>query len=111
MECFMSISTRANRFSYQQLTLLEHETPGVARLRLNEPCISEPSPFRAVGLEQLIGGFGPPASGNIIHWRRGAGLLPGVEDCRDEPPGAFDLVGAREQGRIAEHHVQEQPLV
>jgi len=75
----MSISTRANRFSYQQLTLLEHETPGVARLRLNEPCISEPSPFRAVGLEQLIGGFGPPASGNIIHWRRGAGLLPGVE--------------------------------
>ena len=52
----------------------------------------------------------PPAAGRVVREARPV-ALPGGDDRVDERPLLLDLVRAREERRVAEHRVEDQPLV
>src|SRR3954452_16285269 len=69
---------------------------------------SRPPPSPAVAGKDLVGLFGAPFAGPIEVW-----LLVGPEllERVDDPPGCLDLLALREQRRIPDEHVKDQPLV
>ena len=69
-----------------------------------------PPPRPPVPVEELVGARRPPRAGGVVRERRTV-ALPGRDDRVDEQPLLLDLVGAREQRRVAEHRVEDQPLV
>ena len=68
-----------------------------------------PPPRAAVAVEQLVGERGPPAARRIVRERRPV-TPPGADHRVDELPLLVDLVLPREEGRVAEHRVEDQPL-
>ena len=71
---------------------------------------SEPPPLH-LAAHQVVGGIRAPGPGGVGRGGGGPRAVPGVEDRGDEPPGALDLVGPGEEGRVAEHDVEQEPLV
>ena len=67
-------------------------------------------PRAAVAVEQLVGRARAPASGRVVGERRTV-TLPRADDRVDELPLLVDLVLAGEERRVAEHRVEDQPLV
>ena len=67
-------------------------------------------PGAAVALDQGdgLGWSGRP--GDIGFGPLGPGC-PGIQDALHPDPGGLDLVAAHEQGRVAAHHVHQQPLI
>src|SRR5919201_5683998 len=71
---------------------------------------SEAAPLAAVAFDEGIRPGRAPGAGwiemDVIR-----ALAPALEDVLGPAPRLLDLVGAREQGAIAEHGVQQQALV
>src|SRR5205085_2808150 len=71
---------------------------------------SRPPPLAPVPLDQPIGLLRPPGAGRIeLRAARVGG--PGREQRIEPGPGRLHLVAAGEEGGVAEHRLQEQPLV
>src|SRR6266545_1190717 len=64
-----------------------------------------------LALQQLVGLLWPPGAGLIVRELGRRGDLPSLVDRRDQRPRCFDLVAAGEQRRVAQHGIQQQPLV
>src|SRR6476469_10154397 len=70
---------------------------------------SRAPPVTAGAGEHLLGGGRPPRAGRV---RVGPPVRrPVLQDRVEDLPGQLDLVVLREQRRLAEQHVQDQPLV
>src|SRR5690606_5065250 len=68
------------------------------------------TPAAAVAGEQLVGGCGAPGAGLVLLQRPSEGLpvfFDGVEDL----PAQFDFLVSREERRVTEQHVEDEPLV
>src|SRR4051812_3744215 len=65
-------------------------------------------PPASLGREHLLGGPGTPLAGPVEVRR---GTRPELLQRVDHPPGCLDLRVAREQRRVAEQDVEQQPLV
>src|SRR6185369_18006381 len=72
---------------------------------------SDPAPLSAFPSQQLISRVRAPGAGLVVREVRGALVHPRVDDRGDPGPGTLDLVGPREQRRIAEERVEDQRLV
>src|SRR5436190_11989595 len=70
--------------------------------------MSPPGP--PIACQQLIRRRRAPGAGGIVRKRRPV-ARPCGDDRIDERPLLLDLVDPGEQGRIAEHRVEDQPLV
>src|SRR5205807_9366118 len=79
-------------------------TPGPPPRALQAPPPAPP-------LYQRVGLLRSGRSGGVLRDRRGGVLVPCGQDRIDDAPQRFDLVIAREQGRVAAHRVEDQPLV
>src|SRR4051812_4599406 len=71
-------------------------------------CGSRTAPLATLGGEHVLGGARPPLAGPV-GVRRGA--RPVLLQRVDDRPGGLDLGVAGEEGRIAQQHVEQQPLV
>src|SRR5207248_6301789 len=71
---------------------------------------SMPPPGPPVSAQQLVGGGWAPGAGRIVRERRPV-ARPRGDDRVDERPLLVDLVDAREERRVTEHRVKNQPLV
>src|SRR3546814_8940881 len=67
-------------------------------------------PGAPVALDEGDRGARPPGAGGV-GLRRVAPGAPGGENRIDPAPGGVDLVAPHEQGRVAAHHVHQQPLI
>ncbi len=67
-------------------------------------------PGAVVAVDQLVRRARPPGAALVVREARPV-ALPGADDRVDELPLLLDLVLAREQRRVAEHRVEDQPLV
>src|SRR4051812_15436612 len=76
--------------------------------RVGKRTPSRSPPPAPLGGQHLVGGAGTPLAGPV-HVRRGAG--PELLQRVDDRPRGLDLGVAREERRVAEEHVEQQPLV
>src|SRR5205823_3631459 len=84
--------------------------PRGGRPRRTTTALSGPSPRPPVPVEELVGARRSPRACGVVRERRPV-ALPGGDDRVDEQPLLLDLVLAREQGRVAEHGVENEALV
>src|SRR5262249_18482232 len=68
------------------------------------------APRPTVAMKQVVGRGRPPCSGGVVREVRTV-ALPRRHHRVDELPLLLDLVRAREQRRVAEHRVEDEPLV
>src|SRR2546422_8441364 len=69
------------------------------------------APFRAHARDELVGDLGAPTAGGVIGKVVGSFALPVLDDGIHDRPCRLDLVRPGEQGRIAEHAIEEQRFV
>ena len=69
-----------------------------------------PPPRAAVAVEQVVGRRRPPGPRRVVREGRAVPLPAGDDGVHDRPL-LLDLVRAREQRCVAEHRVEDQPLV
>ena len=65
----------------------------------------------AVAPDQFIAALRPPGSGRVVGEGLRVLLRPGVEHGRVESPGGLYAFAVREKCGIAEHGIEQQPLV
>src|SRR5690606_24014431 len=68
------------------------------------------TPAAAVAGEQLVGGCGAPGTGLVLLQRPSEGL-PELFDGVEDLPAQFDFLVSREERRVTEQHVEDEPLV
>src|SRR5688572_11660368 len=72
--------------------------------------LSAASPRTAVALEKLVGRRRPPRAGGVVG-KVGAIALPRGNHRVHDRPLFLHLVRAREERRVSEHAVEDEPLV
>src|SRR5581483_11468748 len=69
------------------------------------------APLAPVFFKQVVGALGAPGAGEVV--RKDLRLFggPGLQDRRIERPCSLDAIAMRKERLIAEHGIEQQPLV